>query len=218
MEASCPKCHALIPAAQVDVATDVAGCPTCGEVFALSSIVATQDVSPEFDINDPPAGAWFYDDFRGWRIGASTRSPAAFILLAFWCVGLGVVVDRLYGRQIATGEFNLAASLFGIPFVLGTLLCGGLTAMRVFGRIDVLVTETAGRVFTGVGPFGWTRRFDWSNVTRIEEQVLGYDYPGNGDGQVISLVGKKRLKFGSMMSDLRRHFVLQGLRVLRQRA
>jgi hypothetical protein len=89
--------------------------------------------------------------------------------------------------------------------------------MTVVGRIDVIVTDTAGRLFIGIGPFGWTRRFDWSEVTRIEEDVLGYQYSGS-NGQVISLVGKTRLKFGSMMSEARRYFVLQGLRVLRHRA
>ncbi|MBI2477147.1 MAG: hypothetical protein HYV60_00350, partial [Planctomycetia bacterium] len=106
----------------MNVATDVAVCPNCGEVFPLSSIVATQDVPTEFEINDPPAGAWFYDDFRGWRIGASTRSRAAFFLVPFMCVWSGFSLGGIYGTQIAKGEFNLGMSLFGIPFVLGTLL------------------------------------------------------------------------------------------------
>jgi hypothetical protein len=215
MKANCPKCHALIPATQMNVATDVAACPACGEVFVLSTIVATQDVSSEFDINDPPPGAWFSDDLSGWRIGASTRSPAAFFLVPFMCVWSGFTLGGFYGTQIVKGEFDLGMSLFGIPFVLGTLLFGGLAVMTVFGRVDVIVTDTVGRLFTGIGPLGWTRRFDWSEVTRIEEVVL-YQYSGS-NGQVISLVGKTRLKFGGMMSEVRRHFVLQGLRVLRHR-
>lgn len=217
MKATCPECNALIPASQLNVATDVAACPKCGDVFALSSIVTTPEISPEFDINDPPKGAWFYDDFRGWRIGASTRSPVAFFLVPFMCVWSGFSLGGIYGTQIAKGEFNLGMSLFGIPFVIGTLLFGGLALMTVCGRIDVIVADTAGRLFTGVGPFGWTRRFEWSEVTRIEEDVLGYQHSGS-NGHVISLVGKTRLRFGSMMSDARRYFLLQGLRVLHQRA
>jgi hypothetical protein len=133
------------------------------------------------------------------------------------CVWSGFSLGGIYGTQVAKGEFDLGMSLFGIPFVLGTLLFGGIAVMTVCGRIDVIVEDTAGRLFTGVGPFGWTRRFDWSEVTRIEEDVLGYQYSGS-NGQVISLVGKTRLKFGSMMSEARRYFLLQGLRVLRQRA
>ena len=216
MKATCPRCNTPIPAELMNVATDVAACPDCGEVVALSSLIATHDVSPEFDINDPPAGAWFHDEIRGWRIGASTRSPMAVFIVPFMCVWSGIALWGVYGTQIAKGEFHLGTSLFGIPFVLGTLFLGGLAAMTVCGRVEVIVENTAGRIFAGVGPIGWTRRFDWSHVTQIEEDVPGYDYTG-GNGRVISLVGKGRLKFGSMLSDSRRYFVLQGLRVLRQR-
>ncbi|WP_430452192.1 hypothetical protein [Rhodopirellula europaea] len=54
-------------------------------------------------------------------------------------------------------------------------------------------------------------------MTKIDEDVLGYEYSGS-NGQVISLVGKTRLKFGSMMSEARRYYLLQGLRVLRERS
>lgn len=217
MKATCPKCETLIPAAQMNVATDVAVCPTCSEVFPMSSIVETQEVPPEFDINDPPGGAWFYDDFRSWRIGASTRNSMAIFLVPFMCVWSGLSLGGIYGRQLEKGEFDLGASLFGIPFILGTLLFGGLVMMTVCGRIDLIVTDSAGKLFIGVGPFGWTRRFDWSEVTKIDEEVLGHEYSGSSN-QVVILLGKKRLKFGSMMSDTRRYYLLQGLRVLRQRA
>lgn len=201
----------------MNVATDVAACPNCSEVFPLSSIVATSEVSPEFDINDPPAGAWYQDDFQGWRIGASTRSPMAFFLVPFMCVWSGFSLGGIYGTQIAKGEFDLGTSLFGIPFVLGTLLFGGLAVMTVCGRVDLIVAGSTGKLFTGVGPLGWTRRFHWSEVTKIDEDVLGYEYSGS-NGQVISLVGKTRLKFGSMMSEARRYYLLQGLRVLHQQS
>ncbi|MCA8989543.1 MAG: hypothetical protein KDA78_17985 [Planctomycetaceae bacterium] len=200
----------------MNVATDVAVCPSCDEVFPLSLVVGTQEISAEFDINDPPGGAWFQEDFQEWRIGASTRSPAAFFLVPFMCVWSGFSLGGIYGTQIAKGEFDLGMSLFGIPFILGTLLFGGIAVMTVFGRVDVIVADTVGRVFTGVGPLGWTRRFDWSQVTWIEEDNPDYEYSGNS-GRVISLVGKTRLKFASMMSDARRYYLLQGLRELHKR-
>ncbi|MCA8985306.1 MAG: hypothetical protein R3C12_14660 [Planctomycetaceae bacterium] len=216
MKAMCPECDALIPASQINIATDVAFCPNCGELCALSSLVGSQDISPAFDINDPPAGAWFRDDITGWSIGATTRSPIAFFLVPFLCVWSGFSLGGIYGTQIVKGEFDLSMSLFGIPFVLGTFLFGGLAVMTVFGRIEIIVADSVGRLFTGVGPLGWIRRFDWAEVTRIEEDGLGYEYSGSS-GRVISLEGKSRLKFGSMLSEQRRYFLLQGLRVLHQR-
>lgn len=78
------------------------------------------------------------------------------------------------------------------------------------------LTVGAGHIFTGVGPLGWTRKFDWSDIAQVREDVHAYNDTGSG-GPAISLVGKTNLKFGSMMGDERKHFLLHGLRVLHQR-
>lgn len=213
MKVTCTTCEALIPATQINVATDVAVCPQCDEVFVLSSLVLTQDVPPDFDLDNPPAGAWYINDFQGWRIGATTRTYNAFFLVPFMCVWSGLSLGGIYGTQIVKGEFDLGMSLFGIPFVLGTLVFGTIALMSAIGRVEISVQDKAGRIFTGIGPFGWTRRFDWSEVTRIEEDVLSYEYSGS-NGRVIALIGKSRLKCASMMTDPRRYFLLHGLRTL----
>lgn len=215
MKPTCPQCGAAIPPTEVNVPANVAACPQCSEIFALSDIVSAPAIDPEFDITAPPRGAWFDEDFRGWRIGASTRSAVALVLVPFMCVWSGFSLGGIYGSQLVKGEFDPILSLFGIPFVVGTLLLGSIAVMSVVGRVDVIVVDGAGIVFTGVGPFGWTRRFNWAEVAKIEE-VVGPDSSG-GRGYVLSFVGATRLKFGGMLSDRRRYYLLQGLRLLRQR-
>ena len=215
MKAICPACRSQIPPEQINVAANVAACAHCGEVFALSSLTETQPAAPEFDLAEPPSGAWYRQEMRGWRIGATTRSPIAFFLVPFMCVWSGFSLGGLYGMQIVNGKFDLFMSLFGLPFLIGSLLFGGLAAMTVCGRIEVSTSDNEGRVFAGIGPFGWTRRFDWDQITEIKEEVPGYHYTGIR-GQVISLVGNTRIKFGSMLSDQRRYYLLQGLRALQQ--
>jgi hypothetical protein len=127
------------------------------------------------------------------------------------CVWSGFSLGGIYGSQIASGEFNPMMSLFGIPFVLGTLLFGSIAVMSVCGRVIVAVDRDEGRIFTGVGPCGWTRRFDWRSVTAIEEDYTTYS-SRNNRGPSIALVGPTRLKFGSMLADTRREFVLRALR------
>ncbi|MCA9284125.1 MAG: hypothetical protein KDA22_02835 [Phycisphaerales bacterium] len=213
MRVSCPNCDTALGAPDWNVATDVAACPKCNEVFALSSIVSAGGGLDDFDIHQPPKGATFDEHGTGWRITASTRSPAAFFLVPFMCVWSGFSLGGIYGSQIASGQFSLGMSLFGIPFVLGTLLFGSIAVMSVCGRIVVSIDHSDGRVFAGVGPIGWTRRFDWRSITSVEENSSGYHASGS-TGLVIALVGQSRLKFGSMLSDPRRFYVLQGLRVL----
>lgn len=213
MKISCPSCHTSLPAGQFNVQTDTAVCPNCDEVFSISDAIAAGQGSEDFDIYQPPRGAWFEDTGVGWQIGASTRSPIAFFLVPFMCVWSGFSLGGIYGSQIVSGEFNLMMSLFGIPFFLGTLLFGSIAVMSVCGKIVVSVDRDEGRVFAGVGPFGWTRQFDWASISGVEEDYLGYHYSGS-NGLAIALIGQTKLKLGSMLTEARRYYLLQGLRQL----
>jgi hypothetical protein len=214
MKISCPACDTLLAAAQLNVATDVAVCPNCSEAFSISALIATGGAMDDFDIHSPPSGASFEDTGTGWSISASTRSPIAFFLVPFMCIWSGFSLGGIYGPQIASGRFNLGLSLFGIPFVIGTVFIGSIALMSVCGRIVVSTDRDSGSVFAGVGPIGWTRRFDWAAITSVEEDWLGYHYAGSNHGLAISLVGQSRIKFGSMLSDARRYYLMQGLRTL----
>jgi hypothetical protein len=212
MKVSCPTCRAVLPASQVNVATDVAVCANCGEAFSLARIIAAGHGTHDFDIHQPPRGAWFEDTDTGWRIAASTRSPLAFFVVPFMCVWSGGSIGGIYGSQIAEGQFNLLLSLFGIPFVLGSVALASLAVMSVCGKVVVSTDCNDGQVFTGVGPFGWTRRFAWASINAVEEDSLGHASGSNG--RVISLVGQSRIKFGSLLTEPRRFYLLQGLRKL----
>ncbi len=213
MKISCPSCESLIPSSNLNVATDVAFCETCNEAFAISSLVASGSSLADFDINQPPRGAWFEDLGTGWRIGATTRSPSAFFLVPFMCVWSGFSLGGIYGTQIVKGEFNLMMSLFGIPFVLGTLLFGTIAVMSVCGKLVISTDRDQGSVFTGVGPIGWTRRFDWTSISGVEESYRGYR-DSRGSGLEIALIGQSRIKCGGMLTEPRRYYILQGLRGL----
>lgn len=213
MKITCPHCGAVIPADRVNVQTDVAACPTCEEVFSVSDIVAGGGDSDGTVLDKPPSGAWFENVGFGWRIGATTRSAGAFFLVPFMCVWSGFSLGGIYGRQIVKGEFNLGMSLFGIPFVLGTIVLGSMAAMMVCGKVVVWTDDDAGRIFIGIGPFGYVRRFSWSSIDRIEESWTRWQRNGR-QNEVISLVGETKLSFGSLLSEERRHFFLLGLRYL----
>jgi hypothetical protein len=60
MKITCPACKSLIPASQMNVATDVAVCEGCEETFTISSVLAAgQGIPEDFDRFNPPRGAWF---------------------------------------------------------------------------------------------------------------------------------------------------------------
>lgn len=209
MKITCPRCHVSILASQLNVGADVAACAKCNEVFSIAALVAGGQVPDDFDLYAPPPGAWFEDTGTGWRIGATTRSPLAFFLFPFMCVWSGGALGGIYGTQFARGEFNPSLSLFGIPFVVGTLVLGSLVLMSICGQVVVSKEGDGGCVFVGVDSIGWTQRFDWASISRVEED-RGYHH----NSRVVALIGQSRLKFGSLLSDTKRYYLLQGLRKL----
>jgi hypothetical protein len=207
MTIHCPRCGHEVPASQVNVATDVGACRSCDNVFSLSSLVK-QDAAPPLT---PPGGTWFDERLSGFEVGATTRSPMAFFMVPFMCIWSAGSLGVIYGRQITTGQFSLAMSLFGLPFLVGALLFWSITLMNVAGKIRLRVDGDLAELFIGVGGLGWRRRFPWSDIERVNELGTSTRYPGSR-GMAIALEGKRRVALGGGLSSERRYFVVQTLR------
>src|SRR4051812_18688409 len=104
------------------------------------------------DLTRPPAGARFVRNMRGFEVSVSTRSVLAVFLVPFMCVWSGGSLGGIYGSQVMQGQFDLMRSLFGLPFLIGSVVLGSLTLMAVAGRVHVQVKGNDGSVFIGVGP------------------------------------------------------------------
>jgi hypothetical protein len=221
MKVLCPKCRREIGNADVNVPANVAWCRGCQEAFSVAKAVratGTPDETAaglvtsvdELALKEPPKGAWFENNFDGFVVGATTRHPVAFFLVPFMCVWSGFSLGGIYGTQIVQGQFNLVMSLFGLPFLAGTLLFGSIALMAVCGKVTVTVCGGEGTIFTGVGPLGWRQRFDARAVRRV------YEERGSGEdsGSKIVLEGAKRVSFGCGLNDARRHFMCQVLRAV----
>jgi len=210
---SCPTCQTVVLPDDVNVGKDVAYCRKCNAGFSLSEVIHEEGTSapePAVDFNRPPRGVWYESTFDGFVLGSTTRSAVGCFLVPFMCVWSGGSLGGIYGSQIASGKFDLFMSLFGIPFLIGTIVIGSLAAMTVFGKIVLTVNQTSGSVFTGVGGIGVTKRFDLSDMTRVYEEAKRGSK--GAVTKIIVLEGKERITFGSMLSDERRYFVLQVLK------
>ncbi len=209
MKTICPKCRAEIPLDDVNVATDIALCRRCKESFAYSELIEEQEAG-SVNLNLPPKGTWFLRTMNGFEVGSTTRSAAALFLVPFMCVWSGGSLGGIYGSQIIKGKFELVQSLFGIPFLLGTLIFGSIAVMSVCGKIVVRVEGIKGEVFTGVGPIGWRQKFQRDDVTKVRRsQHRGSK--GNMSDQ-ITIEGRKTIHFGVGMKTERLHFILAALR------
>lgn len=211
MKIQCPKCNSEVPSEQVNMATDLAFCPQCNEGFKISESI--EDVVDAAVLRDPPHGAWFQRNMDGVVIGASTRSPIAFFMVPFMLIWSGGSLGGIYGTQIVKGEFDLTSSLFGIPFLLGSILFWVVALMAVCGKLEITIGRDS-KVFLGIGPLGWTRRFDWSGVNAIREDFAMTGNNGKLQAGIV-MEGRTRIKFGTGLNEKRRYFVLNALKHLK---
>jgi hypothetical protein len=209
----CPICKREVPAGQVNISTDLMLCPGCNEGFKVSDAVDINPANPDA-LRHPPPGAWFRSEKDTVIFGATTRSPAAFYLVPFACVCSWFVLVGIYGSHIVKGQFDLKAFLLGIPFVIAIVVLWATVLMVICGKVELHIRRSDSRVFVGVWTLGWTRRFDWSAVRVIREEIATPSSP-NTEGFAIVLEGKERLMFGTRLNNTRRRFVLNALKCVR---
>ena len=219
MPFQCPFCGATIPADDVNVSTDLALCRTCGKPSKFSELVegsgADRSQAP-----DSLPGAWAQEMPDGFRVGASTRSWGALFIIPFTCMWGGISLGGIYGEQVKRGHFNLFSSLFGLPFLIGSCVLVSVCAMKVAGKVDLILTREQLTIFTGIGPIGWSRSFRRADFDSVRDGVnrWGGGNSWNNRQHAIVLQGKRLVTFGSLLSDERRYFVLKFLqRMLMQR-
>lgn len=157
----------------MDEEKDVAVCRRCGKSHPAGEVYGHAALL-EMDLTRPPKGVWLRRKPTGFELGASTRSWEALFLVPFTAIWAGGTLAGLYGTQIARGEFSLVQTVWGLPFLVGSIVLITLTMMKLAGRVEVRVNGTNGEVFKGVGPVGKRRRFSWTSESKVtwEEGIV----------------------------------------------
>lgn len=207
---NCPECHFTIADENINITADIAKCNSCGKVFVISDLLKFQ-VSENFNIHLPPKGTWFNKERNQIRLGASTRSPIAIFLVPFMLIWSGGSVGSIYGSQLLSGEFDPGTSLFGLPFLIGSVIFWGITLMAIWGKNEIILDRNGGKIFTGISKLGITRKFTWPEISVIKEDSSSVHFPGS-KGSKILLEGSRRISFGNQLNDAKRYYLLSGLR------
>ncbi|OZG70356.1 hypothetical protein BTA51_26300 [Hahella sp. CCB-MM4] len=134
----------------------------------------------------------------------------ALFFVPFTLVWAGGSLSGIYGSQLVSGKFDPVLSIFGLPFLFGSIVLITLCLMSLFGRTLVSVENGKALVFIGIGSIGWYRRFDWRTIDRVTENSSGqYKY--------ISLEGSKRLNLGWGLSSKKQYYIANYLRAKLQK-
>ena len=208
----CPKCNSQIHNDNINVNTDVAQCIKCDFVFKISENLENY-IDDGFSVNNSPNGTWYKTDFNETIIGATTRSPIAFFLVPFMLVWSGGSIGGIYGTQLAKGEFDLFQSLFGIPFLIGSIIFWSFALMSIWGKVELTLNNQGGKVFTGIGNIGLVKRFVWNDIKTIKEKQTNFNYPGSQGGNLV-FEGKKRISFGLGVKEERRYYLFRAIKSL----
>ena len=216
MEVICATCSSIIDTENINVAKDTAYCTKCENLHNLSSLTSrsTSKAKVKFDPYQKVDGVTVDDKSYMWSIDATQRSKNVFFLIPFTCVWSGMSLYSIYGQQYLSGEFDLVTSLFGIPFLLGSIFLIGLCLMSLFGRTHISCDNDKALYFIGVGAIGKYKRFRWSSIKELKDAThIHYEYDDYDDEAFHhNHVDHEPIRYRSRNS----HFFNRGLRRARR--
>ena len=180
----------------------------------LGPVVTPDDETSGIDLSKPPRGVKVaHSLISGIDITYRRFNPAVLALIPFTAVWSGFSLWGIYGSQIASGKFDAAASLAGLPFVLGTVVLVSVIVHMLFGHWRVHIDRGTVRIFSGVGPFGRRREITLGPGAQVRLGPSRLHRRGRSAQDIILEHDGRRVNFGvSLPDDVRLFFAA----VLRQ--
>ena len=196
----CPGCRNLIPLEDINVAKDIALCRSCGKTWTFSLVRSAKEMG-DVNLEQPPRWVRLETDYEGTTTIRYHRiSRALIFLIPFTALWGGFSLAGIYGSQIKRGHFDLHQSLFGLPFLLGTVVLCSVIMFLLFGRWEVKLRRGEGTVFTGVGPAGWRRRFAFGPGVQVSLEQSSFEVNHQRqEAIVVTQSGQKLISFGAPM-------------------
>lgn len=233
MKPACPQCRTPLAPEDLNAPADVAVCRSCGELTRLSVLLAAagelsqpgrgaltqaaaSGLERPVDLGQPPKGVTLVQEAEGFRISVSLRSAAVLFTLPFQLVWSGGSLGGIYGSQIARGQFDPLMSLFGLPFLIGSLILGAVNVMGLFGRWTLEVHRGEGKVWVGALGLGRTRTFTWRGLSEVVLRPATLQNK-NGSGMELELRSAKDFRLGATLSNDRLEWIGRALNQLRKR-
>ena len=171
----CPECGCEIPLADINVAADIMLCKRCGTTssFAAAASETEDDDSANLLSRQPPKHLRIESDPMDpeRRIVITYRrfSPVVFFLIPFTAMWSGLSMTGIYGSQITKGQFDPRLSLFGLPFLLGTVGLVSAILFCLFGRRTLTLCRGEARYFSGVFGIGRHKRFRYDATSKVSD-------------------------------------------------
>jgi hypothetical protein len=203
----CPSCGSVIELESINVATDVALCRNCGTSSPFSVLSGISELS-SVRLENPPKSIRVTEDITGTKIIRYKRlSPILFFLVPFTCLWSGLSVGMIYGTQILEGRFDMTRSLFGLPFLAGTIVMVSIILFCFFGHWLITIHNGEGTVFVGIGKTGWTRRFSYTRETIVSLALSSISENGKPCKAITIQTGDRKFQFGATIPETAQYYI-----------
>lgn len=203
----CLHCGAPLDLRDTNVTTDIALCRACGRSMPFSAVSGTDELAV-VDLAQPPRGVKVaHSLISGIEVTYRRFNPIVLFLVPFTAVWSGVSLGGIYGSQLSKGEFDLGASLSGLPFLIGTVVLLSVIAYLLFGHWRLRVDRGRAWIFSGVGPVGRHREITMTPdaVVRVLPGKLHINRKPRKD--IVITVPGQTVNFGaSLPEDVRDYF------------
>lgn len=204
---TCPLCHSGIALDDVNVATDIALCRACGKASSFADINSIAAVSPDV-LQHPPRHVQTTKDLQNGTVVTYKKLSALLLfIIPFTAVWSGGSMWGIYGQQISSGTFDLGKSLFGIPFLIGTIILVSLILSLLLGAWKITLHNGQGTVFFGIGPLGWTRRFTYNRDTQVGFRNSSVRVNNVQQKRILIQNGDAEFIFGSLFPEQAKHYI-----------
>ncbi len=194
----CPGCGKDLPLADIHIAKDMALCRSCGYsgTFLQSSTVPTMS---DEEMARPPKRVTLHRGFDGeLEIVCRFNKGLAWFMIPFTAIWSGASMWGIYGTQFMKGEFDLMQSLFGIPFLLGTIVLVSIILLTLFGKTIVTLSRGRIQVFNGVFGIGRTKEMACGKGTQVSLETSSVTKNRVPQMQIVLRSDNQTLKFGAL--------------------
>jgi hypothetical protein len=196
----CPVCNAALE--QDEREPDVLTCSACCTRLPRASVLSAASYTA--DIRNPLTGARLERLSEGFRITATMDWVELFIVVVVVWGLLGILIVMWIAAAVLPDDLT-DARMVALAVWLPVFVALSAAAFR--GRLRITLHRDRLTLFTAVCGVGWKSTHRWSSFRTIYEER-------SRAKRFLTLKGEHAIYFGSLLSERRRHFVLQALRAM----
>lgn len=194
----CARCGEVLLAEDVNLAQDVARCRVCGYTGPFLGAGQIPKLTDE-ELAHPPKRVSLQRGFGDTlTIVCHPKRTALWFLVPFTAIWSGVSLAGIYGQQLIQGQFDWKLSLFGLPFLAGTVGLAGAILYNFFGRTRVMLSKGRVKVFMGVWGLGRTREMVYGREATVSLRTSDFRANNVPQQEIVLASGGEEIKFGAM--------------------